>query len=198
MQGVLLYTQELVSGLYTFARLQGLTHVAEPASEERVEWVHLFEQVIYPIRSVMSFWLNGKGLSMDVRFDPQAFPWSIRLTKGEVRYLRHVFFNLFDNAMKYTPDNEKRPILVRGQSTSEGTTIRVSNFGIGVPEGEEHLIFEREKRGSNASQTNVVGTGMGLSICVALLQEIGGEIALARSHNPTEFVVRLPRSLTAA
>ena len=195
MKSLVEYTQELIGGLFIFARIEGLSFLPDARDAGQTIEVQLFEDLIFPIERVMLFMIRGRRLGLEHHFDPSEFPPALRIPKGEDRYLRNIIFNLLSNAVKYSPPATPQPIRIIGEMTASGVEIRVQNFGIGVPKGEEDLIFEREWRGSNAFQTAIVGSGMGLYISRKLAKLLGGDVLLSRRAGPTEFVVQLPLEL---
>ena len=80
-----------------------------------------------------------------LRVDPDAF--------------RQCIFNLVRNALQYST-GFKEQIEISGALIGDNALIKVKNFGIGVPEGWEDLIFEQGVRAPNASSTAGPGTGL--------------------------------------
>ena len=193
MKSIVLYSQELIRGLYTYAAIEGMAvYDDDDWGRSEVE-VSLFEDVIYPIQNVMQFWLRGKRFAFENDFDPTSFPSAFKITRAEEPYLRSIFFNLIDNAVKYTLPGETRPVRAIGGFTPRGVEIQIQNYGIGVLEGEEEVIFEKERRGSNATEASVVGSGMGLYIIQRLVRLLGGTVELTKRDSPTTLSVMLPR-----
>jgi len=85
-----------------------------------------------------------------------------------------VLTNLVSNAIKYTPAGGDICIL----SEIAGSTIRLSvrDQGIGIPEQNMELIFNRLYRANNSK--SVKGLGLGLFICKQIIQLHGGAIGL--------------------
>lgn len=83
---------------------------------------------------------------------------------------------LLDNATRYTPEKTPIEIVVRLQSRS--VIFDVIDHGPGVPPGSEKLVFEKFHRGANAVTDGSRGTGLGLTICRAIVQAHGGEIGV--------------------
>jgi two-component system sensor histidine kinase KdpD len=67
-------------------------------------------------------------------------------------------------------------IAIRAHAISGGITVEVSDGGPGFAAGEEHRVFEKFYRGSAAQGR---GTGIGLTICAAIIQAHGGKIEAA-------------------
>jgi two-component system, OmpR family, heavy metal sensor histidine kinase CusS len=98
-----------------------------------------------------------------------------RMYGDEVR-LRHVFYNLLDNAIKYTP--EKGEIDVYLERRGEEAMVALRDTGIGIP--AEHLphVFERFYRVDKSRSRAEGGTGLGLSITYGIVRAHGGRIEL--------------------
>lgn len=106
--------------------------------------------------------------------------------------LRIVLTNLVTNAIKYS--DEGTAIDIRIRRHGDCIIVRVADEGIGIPEHEIPLLFERFFRASNAE--SIKGTGLGLHIVgryvAAMAGEIGAESVEGRG---TTFTVRLPYPL---
>ena len=88
--------------------------------------------------------------------------------------LRQMLYNLLSNAIKFTPPGGR----VRLSATSNGavTHISVVDTGVGIPQKEQGLIFEKFHRGVAAAQQASEGTGLGLAITKLLVEQHGGKI----------------------
>ena len=85
-----------------------------------------------------------------------------------------VFANLLNNAIKVTPPEGTVTLAARRERRR--VRFEVTDTGPGVPEKDRELIFERFRRGSQASYE---GTGLGLAICRGIIEAHGGEIGIA-------------------
>jgi len=105
--------------------------------------------------------------------------------------LEQVVTNLVDNALKYSPPEERVDVV----ATREGdqALLLVSDHGIGIPAEARDRIFEPFARGSNASVRNYGGLGLGLFITRTLVERHGGRIELESEEGKgTCFRVGLP------
>ena len=92
---------------------------------------------------------------------------------GNEERLEQVFMNLVNNAVKYSPKNKQ--IIIRAETDKNCATVSVIDFGVGMSDSDQELIFERFSRvGGNKSLTP--GLGMGLYISSEIIKEHGGEI----------------------
>ncbi len=71
--------------------------------------------------------------------------------------------------------------------------VSIEDDGLGIPQGEQEIIFERFVRLNDKKSTDVPGLGLGLSGVKALVEDMGGEITLeSREGLGTRFTVRIP------
>jgi K+-sensing histidine kinase KdpD len=102
------------------------------------------------------------------------FPPNLPLVKADPRWIRQVFRNLLDNAIKYSPDGGL--IVIRGEVRSSDAVIHISDQGIGIPSEDLILIFDKYVRAKSYDSTQVPGTGLGLPIARAIVEAHGGRI----------------------
>ena len=106
--------------------------------------------------------------------------------------MEQVFFNLLENAIRYTPADSQIEIAAR--LLDKQVELRFADNGPGLPPGSEARVFEKFFRGSGAAPDGRRGVGLGLAICEAIVQAHGGRIsAHNRAGGGAEFVVTLPR-----
>jgi two-component system sensor histidine kinase KdpD len=100
-----------------------------------------------------------------------------------------VLANLLDNAAKYTPAGTR----IRIAAVADAPMVRVvvEDEGPGLPPGDPQLLFEKFQRGRQESA--VVGAGLGLAICRAIVSAHGGEITAGPgTHGGARFEFTLP------
>jgi two-component system sensor histidine kinase KdpD len=106
-----------------------------------------------------------------------------------------VFSNLLDNAVKYTPPGTH--IYISASSDGPFVRVTVDDDGPGLPPGDPAQLFEKFRRGER--EATVVGAGLGLAICRAIVQAHGGTIvARRRPERGTRFEFTLPVAETDA
>ena len=86
--------------------------------------------------------------------------------------LRNILVNLLSNALKYSGENQ--PVEVNVNVSDGKVLLSVTDHGIGIPESEQHHMFERFFRANNS--VNIQGTGLGLNIVKKYLDLMGGDI----------------------
>ncbi len=119
---------------------------------------------------------------------------------GDVLYLRQVFVNIVNNAIKYTP--EEGTIQVRiSERPGEDPHQIVLDFscqdnGIGMSEDFLKRIFVPFERAMNTTLGKVEGTGLGMSITQGLVKRMGGAIRVQSELGVGSlFTVELPLSV---
>lgn len=101
---------------------------------------------------------------------------NLLVVEGSAVLLREMVKNLVDNAIKYTP----RGGSVTARSRVAGAVIfEVEDSGIGIPESDRELVFERFYRVLGSSEN---GSGLGLPIVREIADLHGASVSL--SSNP--------------
>jgi two-component system OmpR family sensor kinase len=156
----------LVEQLLTLARMQAAD--AAPAAPAPV--LAVFRRVLEDTLPLAE--AKGIDLGIDTAED-------IRLAIGETE-LTILVRNLVDNAIRYTPPGG-RVDLGAARSGSLGT-IRIADTGPGIPPEARERVLEPFHRLPGSGET---GSGLGLSIVRAILDRLGGGIALAAADPRT-------------
>jgi signal transduction histidine kinase len=101
-------------------------------------------------------------------------PPELPAIRGDRDALGVALWNLLDNAVKYSPG---RPtVWVETKTEGRNLAVTVRDEGPGVQRAERRQIFEKFARGAAARDTNVKGTGIGLSMARHIARAHGGEI----------------------
>lgn len=121
---------------------------------------------------------------LDVRLPPE-----LPLIHVDAALIVQALANLLDNASKYTPPGTH----VWVSATVDGQFVQVSieDNGPGLPPGDPARLFEKFQRGNE--EGSIVGVGLGLAICKAIVRAHGGQIrAHSRSGGGAAFELTLP------
>lgn len=107
--------------------------------------------------------------------------------------LDRVMRNLLENALKYT--NSQGKVSVACQTVGNQVRLTVKDTGIGIPEESLSRIFERFYRVDKSRTRTSGGSGLGLSIVKAIIDGLGGEVAVkSEIGQGSTFCVSLPCS----
>jgi signal transduction histidine kinase len=126
---------------------------------------------------------QARGISLERRYPP-----ALRV-RGEPNWLRQLFANLVDNAVKFSERGGRVEIEAEGQPSA--VRVRVRDQGRGIPRQEQEGIFEPFRR---ASAESAGGVGLGLALARQITLAHGGEIGVESAEGRgSSFSVRLPR-----
>jgi two-component system sensor histidine kinase KdpD len=107
----------------------------------------------------------------------------------DAKLVVQVFSNLFDNVAKYTPPGTR--VYVSAAVDGRFVRVTVDDEGPGLPPGDPARLFDKFQRGNG--EGTIVGVGLGLAICQAIIRAHGGEIeALRRAGPGARFEFTLP------
>ncbi len=169
----------IVTNLLDLAKadVDGLSAAKEPVR---------FDNVVMDSYELLEKVAADKGLKIDILKNDRITVMGDKLRLGQL------VFNLLDNAIKYTADNEGRISI--SLTLEEGRArLVVKDTGIGISPGEIAHIFDRFYRVDKARSREAGGTGLGLNICKVIVDSMGGSItAKSEPGKGSEFIVLLP------
>ncbi|HMK17587.1 MAG TPA: ATP-binding protein [Chitinophagaceae bacterium] len=99
---------------------------------------------------------------------------------GNDERIEQVLMNLINNAVKYSPHIKE--IVIRAEKNKESAVVSVIDFGIGMVNSDQELVFERFYR-ANDHESTMPGLGMGLYISSEIIKEHNGEINVKSKLN---------------
>jgi len=131
---------------------------------------------------------EDKGLAIKTKVPPQC------LLSGDKSKLQRVVTNLLDNAIKYTPSGGT--VTVSAGEGEKEVIISIHDTGRGIAANNIPRIFDRFYRADKSRSEP--GTGLGLSLVLAIVQAHGGDIEVNSSPGAgSTFTVVLPRERSA-
>jgi len=152
----------LISDLLNVSRLKTGKFIIEPV-ESRLDKVveEELEQLTETVKS--------RGLTLTYH-KPEHFP---TLMIDETK-IRQVIMNFVDNAIYYTPSGGTIDVYLEDKGAS--IEFRVVDTGIGVPKHEQHHLFTKFYRASNAKNARPDGTGLGIFMAKKVVIAQGGAV----------------------
>lgn len=124
---------------------------------------------------------SRKNIDIDMDLDEVHFYWNKSM-------LSHVWNNLFDNAVKFTPENGS--IYVTCKRRDGLIVVKIKDSGCGIPEEALSHIFEKFYQADASHATK--GNGLGLSLVKKVVELCGGDIFVkSEVGKGTEFTVEL-------
>lgn len=111
---------------------------------------------------------------------------------GDRWQVSQVLINLFSNAIKYSPNGQA--IEIGAALVQPGwVEVWVKDHGLGIPLADQPHLFERFYRVKHRDRQHISGTGLGLSLCKALVENQGGQMSFESTHGQgSRFYFTLP------
>ncbi len=108
--------------------------------------------------------------------------------------LREVITNLFDNAVKYTPEGK---ITIGLTGNDQVVQCFIRDTGAGIPKEDLPHLFQKFYRVDNSATRTIGGTGLGLFICRKIIELYNGRIWVeSELGKGSTFFINLPRLTT--
>jgi len=143
------------------------------------------------IRNLVDFFavdLQKRSLTIKVESD-SAPSYLITADMGRVE---QVMNNLISNAIKYSRVGGS-PIVIRLEKQEGHIITHVIDCGIGIPEVDQQMLFQRFYRASNATQEGARGSGLGLSVVRAVVEQLNGKVwVTSKVGEGSTFSLSLP------
>lgn len=110
-------------------------------------------------------------------------------------YMEEVLSNLIDNAIKYSKETVE--IKISSFNDNHYTIIKVYDNGLGIPEKDQHTIFNKYERSVAAKRSGkggATGFGLGLNFVSQVIEAHGGRVSVnSKEGEFSEFVIYVPR-----
>lgn len=113
-----------------------------------------------------------KGIVLSVSIEP-----GLPDLLADERALRQVLLNLLSNAVKFTPSDGR--IVVTAGLSEGGLRLRITDTGIGIPQGELEKVMEPFHQVDNSHTRRYAGTGLGLPLVKSLVDMHRGILTLS-------------------
>jgi signal transduction histidine kinase len=115
--------------------------------------------------------ISATSRKLNLVYDkPSDFP-TMPIDEGKIR---QVMMNFIDNAIYYSPAGKTITVVLTHTATT--VEFKVIDQGIGVPKAEQHKLFAKFSRASNARKQRPDGTGIGLFMAKKVVVALGGAI----------------------
>jgi signal transduction histidine kinase len=187
---------------------QGISAPDLSSIEESINTVTRLVEELLDVSKIQAGWLEYRQEMVDVDTLLRVAATSMQLTypthhillEGEAKAslmadrdrLDQVFTNLLSNAIKYSPAAET--VEINLSATPETVTVRVRDYGLGIPQEQREKIFERLYRTAGTKQGVIPGLGMGLYIAAEIVKHYEGTITVESTVGEgSTFTVTFPR-----
>jgi heavy metal sensor kinase len=140
--------------------------------------------------------VRGVGEHMEIAAQAKEIKLAVHFrdaceVSGDPDRLRQLFFNLLDNAIKYTPPGGF--VTVEGGPSNGETRVTVADTGIGIPADQLPHVFDRFYRVDPSRSSETEGTGLGLAICRSIAEAHSGRVEIeSQVGGGTRVTLALP------
>ena len=132
------------------------------------------KEILHRIVAELEPLLKQKSIDISIAV-PKTYLWF------DENKMSRIFYNLISNAIKYS--EEGGHIEIKASANNKTIKIDVIDYGFGVPEKEQKLIFLRFTRGTNINNKGISGSGIGLMISKKIVELHGGKIEFKSKEN---------------
>lgn len=147
-----------------------------------------FDELVHRAADMFQGIAEQRGICLELKT-----PGPVAL-RGNRVHLREILHNLIDNALKFTTEGGTVSVEVSTSADARTVQLCVRDTGAGIPPEDLPNVFQRFYRADKARQ-RAQGSGLGLSICQAIVRSYGGQISIAsRLGKGTTVTVTLPTS----
>jgi two-component system sensor histidine kinase KdpD len=144
---------------------------------------------MYPVDELFDSALSRLERELEGRAITREFPDDVLVVPVDPVLIGQVLFNLLENAAKYSPP--RSPLMLRAARDGTNAVLEVGDRGPGLQRGEEERVFDKFYR--TVDGMRAAGTGLGLTVCRAIVRAHGGAIrAENRIGGGALFRVTLP------
>ncbi|MGR3178166.1 MAG: heavy metal sensor histidine kinase [Candidatus Anammoxibacter sp.] len=111
---------------------------------------------------------------------------------GDEMFLKRLFSNIIDNAIKYTPNGKR--IYLSIEERNGNAVVSIKDEGKGLSEENKSRIFDRFFRVDQSRSRGTGGAGLGLSICKNIVELHNGTIEVkSKLGVGSTFIVTIPK-----
>lgn len=141
-------------------------------------------QVLFDTIDLFTIRIAEKGLHLELNIEEDL------IIMGDAKRIQQVFYNIIDNAMKYSA--EQGSIVIRLIEVEHFVQFQVKNDGISIDMDDVQRIGERFFRTDKARNRATGGTGLGLSIVKEIIRLHDGQFSIeSDAMNGTTVTIQL-------
>lgn len=136
-----------------------------------------------------------KNIDIELQFDIKPEKGQIFYFKTDPEKIKLALANLISNAIKFSYEDNK--IVIKAWKVKEVVYMSVQDFGTGISEANQKIIFDRFKRLDSGINSLNRGHGLGLSINKAVIDLLQGKIEIKSEVNKgATFSISIPEAKT--
>ena len=154
---------KMTGNILSLSRLENQTIITDQ-EDFRVD-----EQIRWIILRAESAW-SAKNLVLEPELDKITWYGNQELTS-------HIWSNLIDNAIKFTPAGGE--ITIKASMDEEWLTVSVQDSGIGIPPDIQSRVFDKFYQGDTSHKKK--GNGLGLALVSEIVRQHNGQVKVLES-----------------
>lgn len=171
--------ERLVGDLLLLSKMQNPDFVVE---KELVDLIQLFADIGRNAAAIA----EKKNILIE-----EEFPKGPCGMMGDYVRLRQMFMVIIDNAIKFSPENSS--IKAKIEETAGSYVVSITDHGIGIPESDIPLIFDKFYK--SKLRQNAKGSGLGLAIAKQIANKHDGTIYVKSEQGVgTTFTFKFPKA----
>lgn len=132
-------------------------------------------------------------LMLERRWEKKNIDFSIDFNEymifGNEELLKHIWINLIDNAIKFSPESGK--VYINIADNGEFLSVSVLNCGSEIAPEQQKRIFQKFYQADESHSSE--GNGIGLAVVKGVTELHKGTVTVHSENNTTEFTVKLPK-----
>ena len=131
-----------------------------------------FQQIVDIVKSMVESYretAEQKKISLDLKLPQKKIPRIL----VDVEKIQLAVQNLLENALHYTPKGGR--VTVEVSHDTKEVQISFIDTGIGIPQEQQHRVFEKFFRAANARKVDTEGSGLGLYLAHNIVETHGGK-----------------------
>ncbi len=184
LAAIAISNQKMITSVNELLDIARIIQGKLPTSAEKVDIVRTVRKVI----KEQDEFAKRRQITLQCTAHPGAISAFL-----DPKHFRDAVGNMIGNAIKYSYDGDT--VLIAIEKTDAETVVRVSDTGIGIPKAEQHKLFTKFYRASNARNRDAQGTGLGLFIIKSYTEGWGGTVTVTSptvGDHGTEIAITIP------
>ncbi len=128
------------------------------------------EPILKEMEEELKFQSEDKGIKLEIKIPRKKLPY----VKADIEKLKAAFFNIADNAIKYTT---KGSVKIKTEVLDKKIRVHIEDTGIGLLKEEQERLFSRLfERGTEAREKFSMGRGIGLYLSYQIVKAHDGKL----------------------
>jgi signal transduction histidine kinase len=168
----------LVSRMLDITRLQAADY---PQNLTKFDFCEVIRRAVFGFEKR----IEEKSINIDISLSE----YTIEVNANEDA-IYQVIYNLIDNAIKFTANNET--IVIKANSSGGKAEFKIINRGASIPEEQIPYIFDRFHKTDRSRSADKSGLGLGLYIAKMIVSQHKGEMGVKSLDGVTEFRFTIP------